>query len=199
VSTPSDHVVVVGAGASTLVATLIDAGYSRITAVDISQTALDRLATDLGPKAVMVRFQQADVCTLELSEPVDVWHDRATFHFLTEAVDQVAYAERAAATVRAGGHLVLATFAVGGPDQCSGLRTRQHSPESLAGVFRPAFEVVDAFVHHHETPSGADQPFQYAVLERTAGERTPPTGDSVEAQVTSSAAEHGTALRRPAG
>lgn len=166
VSTPSNRVVVVGAGNGALVAELVAAGYRRIDAVDISAAALSHLRDGLGERSGSVTFRQADVRDVTFDGPVDVWHDRATFHFLTSAVDQVAYARRAVDAVRPGGHLVIATFGPAGPQQCSGLPVARHDATSLAAVFGPAFEVVEALDETHRTPWGAGQQFLHALLRR---------------------------------
>ena len=103
----------VGCGSSTLIRELVDDGYSAIIAVDIAQTALDRLHASLGDRANCVTMVRADARTIRLPQTVMLWHDRATFHFLTDPAEQTAYATTAAGLVRPGGCLVLAEFASG--------------------------------------------------------------------------------------
>jgi SAM-dependent methyltransferase len=160
-------VVTVGSGNSLLVDDLLDHGYSDIVAVDISRYALDRLVERLGERAGAVTTVVADVRQLALPEPVDVWHDRAVFHFFTEPADRAAYVARAAAAVRPGGHLVLATFALDGPEHCTGLRVERYDAERLAAAIGTQFELIDALTDKHVTPWGAEQPFQHAVFVRT--------------------------------
>lgn len=168
VSAPSDRVAIIGAGASELVPSLIASGYTNLVAVDIAQPALDQLArrladTDAAPAVTMMC---ADVRHVAFAEPVDVWHDRATFHFLTDSADQSAYVDRAAAAVRPGGHVVLATFALDGPSQCSGLDVAHYDADQLADRFAGPFVGIDSMRHVHVTPWGAEQPFTYVVLRR---------------------------------
>jgi hypothetical protein len=99
---------------------------------------------------------------------VDVWHDRAVFHFLTEAADQDAYLEAVRAAVPVGGHAVMATFAPEGPERCSGLPVQRYDAELLARRFGPDFQLVRSLTRAHVTPSGGTQPFTYAVLRRLA-------------------------------
>jgi len=167
VSTPSDRVVLVGAGASELVADLMAHGYGCLEALDIAAGAIRRLRAQLGDAAGGVRLRQVDVRTARFDEPVDVWHDRATFHFLTDAGDRAAYVAGAARAVRHGGHVVVATFALDGPEQCSGLPVARYDASSLAAEFTPWFELVDSLEHEHRTPWGSRQPFVYAVLRRS--------------------------------
>jgi SAM-dependent methyltransferase len=166
VSTPSDPIAVVGAGHAALVVELVRAGYCDVHAVDVAPTALDGLRHLLGEGADSVTFHVDDVREVTFDEPVAVWHDRATLHFLTEAADRAAYARRAADAVRPGGHLVLATFGPDGPQQCSGLPVTRHDEGSLAALFTPAFELVESFEAFHRTPWGADQQFLHALLRR---------------------------------
>ena len=168
VSAPADRIVVIGAGASALILELVEHGYDSIDALDISVAALGQLRTLLGERAGAVRFVHSDVRTVEFDAPVDVWHDRATFHFLTDPADQMAYAARAAVAVRPGGHLVIAVFSLTGPEQCSGLRVVRYSADTLGAVFDADFTLVEASEYDHVTPWGDTQPFVQLVLQRRA-------------------------------
>ena len=167
VSSVDSRVAIVGVGVSLLVADLLTHGYRSIDAVDISGDALSRLRKQLGDRALAVRFIQADVRALELAQPVEVWHDRATFHFLTDPADRATYASRAAAAIVSGGHLIVATFALDGPAQCSDLPVQRHDAPSLAREFKEHFTLVDHAEHLHVTPWGSEQRFIYATLRRT--------------------------------
>ena len=79
----------VGSGASTLLGALIDAGYQNICAIDISSAALAVAQRQLDGRANQVEWVEADVTRLQLPpQSVDVWHDRAVFHFLTRTSDR---------------------------------------------------------------------------------------------------------------
>jgi threonine dehydrogenase-like Zn-dependent dehydrogenase len=164
VSVPGSTVAVIGAGASPLVGLLAAAGR-QVVAVDIADAALDVLRNSLEPTA-HVTFLAADVCELRIDAPIDAWHDRAVFHFLTTQDDQRAYVQSAAAAVRIGGHCVMASFAPDGPSMCSGLPTAQHDAESFRSLFEPEFELVESFTHDHMTPWDSVQRFTYALLRR---------------------------------
>jgi SAM-dependent methyltransferase len=166
VTAQSDVVAVVGAGASPLVAELV-ALDRNVIAVDVSAAAIDVLRGQLGDDP-RVRFSVADARSVVFDEPVAAWHDRAVFHFLTKPEDQAAYASAASNAVRPGGHLVIATFAPGGPTMCSGLPTVQHDAASLSAVFAPSFELVEATELDHLTPWSASQRFTHAVFRRCA-------------------------------
>jgi threonine dehydrogenase-like Zn-dependent dehydrogenase len=165
VSVPGSTVAVIGAGASPLVGVLAASGR-HVVAVDIADAALDVLRNLIDPSAPVI-FVAADVRELQLENPIDAWHDRAVFHFLTTPDDQRAYVQSAGAAVRVGGHCVIASFAPDGPNMCSGLPTAQHDAESFRNLFAPAFELVESFPHDHLTPWGSVQRFTYAVLRRT--------------------------------
>lgn len=166
VTVPSDPVAVVGCGSSRLISELVDGGYTAIIAIDIAQSALDQLRASLGDRAERVRSIRADARTVRLPRTVTLWHDRATFHFLTDEVDQTAYAVTAARSVSLGGYLVLAEFAADGPTSCSGLTVARHSVASLQSVFSDGFELIESFERDHITPSGAVQRFVHALMIR---------------------------------
>lgn len=155
----------VGAGASRLVDGLLERGYRHVTVLDISAAALEVSRARVGDAAKTVTWQDADVLAASLPESAqDVWHDRAVFHFLTDAADRAQYVEQVRKTVRSGGHVIVATFAADGPMRCSGLDTCRYSAEALAAEFGKAFELVDAHREEHTTPGGGVQAFTYIVM-----------------------------------
>lgn len=103
---------------------------------------------------------------MHLPGPVDVWHDRAVFHFLTEHPDQLAYLDSVRRSLRVGGHVVIATFALEGPQECSGLPVERYDGARLTDRFGPDFHLLRSFTREHVTPAGGTQPFTHAVLRR---------------------------------
>lgn len=83
-------IVDVGAGSSRLVDCLLEQGFRRITVLDLSETALAKARSRQSQDA-SVEWVVANVLRWQPSGRFDVWHDRAAFHFLTEASDQDAY------------------------------------------------------------------------------------------------------------
>lgn len=164
-----ETVVDVGAGASALADVLLDAGVRSVTLVDLSESALAACRERLGARAGSVTTVVADVLEWLPESTYDVWHDRAVFHFLTGAHDRATYRDRVRAALRPGGLLVVGTFAVDGPDQCSGLPTARYDVGALAAELGDGFEVVRTERTEHRTPWGAVQPFSWVVLRRTAG------------------------------
>ncbi len=121
---PAGRVIDVGGGTSLLAERLLGRGYS-VTVLDISQTAIDRARRCLGARASQIHWIVGDVTDHPDLGSFDVWHDRAVFHFLTAPADRAAYTALLARTVPAGGHALIATFALDGPEVCSGLEVRR--------------------------------------------------------------------------
>ena len=164
---PESAVLDVGGGDSTFVDALVERGFTDVTVLDLSATALARARARLGARAAGVRWIEADVTHADLpSAAYDFWHDRALFHFLTDADDRARYASTAADAVRPGGTLVIATFAADGPTRCSGLDVVRYDAAGLARQFADAFYLVRDLGDVHRTPSGAEQRFTYAMLRR---------------------------------
>lgn len=133
-----------------------------MTVLDVSALALHRARQRLGSASEHVRWIAADITDPELAlDAVDIWHDRAVFHFLTEAEDRRHYRAGLRSTLKPGGSLVLATFALGGPEKCSGLPVVRYSPVSLGQELGNEFRLVGSFVEEHVTPAGATQLFQW--------------------------------------
>jgi SAM-dependent methyltransferase len=162
---PSGRVIDVGGGTSLLAERLLDRGYA-VTVLDISEEAIDRARHRLGDRATQVRWMVADVTAGPDMGTFDVWHDRAVFHFLTTSDDRAAYGALLARTVPVGGHAVIATFALDGPEKCSGLEVRRYDGSALAVELRPRFRLLKSVPELHRTPWGLAQSFQYSVFER---------------------------------
>ena len=156
------QIIDIGGGASTLVDDLIVAGFQHISVLDVSGIALGLAQHRLGARAVEVNWIEADVTRVDLPpQAYDVWHDRAVFHFLTQAADRQRYVDTVRQAVRNGGHVIVATFAPDGPDHCSGLEVVRYSPESLHDQFGEGFEMVNSTPETHHTPFGKEQKFIY--------------------------------------
>ncbi len=158
----SAAIIDVGGGASTLVDDLLADGYTAISVLDLSAAALAAARQRLGARAQAVTWLEANL--LEAPLPVhtfDVWHDRAVFHFLTDADQRRAYVAAVQRAVKPGGHVIVATFAEDGPTQCSGLPVMRYSPSELHAQFGAAFSLLKQEREEHHTPSGAVQKFIY--------------------------------------
>jgi ubiquinone/menaquinone biosynthesis C-methylase UbiE len=157
----------VGGGASLLVDRLLDQGFTNLTVTDVSARALSLARERLGERSRSVRWIVADVRQAALApSSVDLWHDRAVFHFLTTPTDRRAYVEQMSRALRAGGHAVIATFALEGPAQCSGLAVSRYSAATLAYELGPGFELLDSTERTHVTPSNREQRFTYTLFRK---------------------------------
>jgi hypothetical protein len=99
-------------------------------------------------------------------ETLDVWHDRALFHFLTDRADRQRYAKLMRRTIPEGSHLIIASFADDGPRRCSSLDVCRYNAGSLAMELGTGFALVREARETHTTPWGATQAFFYGVFRR---------------------------------
>lgn len=156
----------VGGGTSHLVDELLSVGYFDLTVLDVSQAALDRSKARLGGAGKNVSWIAADITTWTPPRSWDVWHDRALFHFLTETKDQDAYISVLRIGTKHGSVAIIATFALDGPERCSGLPVQRYSSTTLAVRIGGEFELVADGLETHRTPWGSIQNFTYVVLKR---------------------------------
>ena len=163
---PDARIIDVGGGASRLVDALIEVGFTRVAVLDIAEAALAKTRNRLGERAARVQWLAADITRWTQPGQFDIWHDRAVFHFLTEPSDRAAYASVMAEAVATGGQAIIATFAVDGPEMCSGLPVRRYDADNLAAQFAPHFRMLDHETESHRTPSGKLQRFQFCRLAR---------------------------------
>jgi 2-polyprenyl-3-methyl-5-hydroxy-6-metoxy-1,4-benzoquinol methylase len=166
---PKDAAIIdIGGGASRLVDALLQEGYGAVTVLDLSEQALASAKARLGQSASPVQWIAADVTAWEPTTTFDVWHDRAAFHFLTKPKDKSAYIARLLKALRVHGHLIIATFALDGPERCSGLPVERYDAASLGRILgQQSFEPVEARQHEHLTPAGRVQRFQFSRFRRT--------------------------------
>ncbi len=156
------QIIDVGGGASTLVDDLLANEYENITVLDISAAALQVAQQRLGRLASRVTWLEANITQVKLPYNFyDVWHDRAVFHFLTLAEDRARYLKAVQHSVKTGGHVIVATFALDGPPRCSGLEVVRYCPDSLHEQFGDDFELVETTNELHQTPFGTEQKFIY--------------------------------------
>lgn len=152
----------IGAGVSTLVDDLILNGYSDLTVLDISVTALEIAKKRNGLNSDKVQWQETDVTKVKLSKhQFEVWHDRAVFHFLTKLDERKAYIRNMLYSVRPFGHIIIATFADDGPTECSNLPVMRYSANSLQAELGENFLLKLHFIENHRTPFGTTQKFAF--------------------------------------
>lgn len=141
-----------------------------VTVLDISDSAINRAKSRVGEVAGRMRWIVGDVTDVPVIGEFDLWHDRAVFHFLTEPEDRRRYVAMAERTIGPGGYLVIGTFGLRGPEQCSGLPVERYDQVKLAAAFGEGFSIVKAFDDTHITPWGRPQAFLFAVMLRTTAE-----------------------------
>jgi SAM-dependent methyltransferase len=159
-------VIDVGGGASVLAGRLVEAGYGPVAVLDIAESALARARERIGSLAENVRWIAGDVTEAGDLGAFDVWHDRAVFHFLTEAAERARYAEVLRRSLVPGGHAIIGCFAPDGPEKCSGLAVARADAAAIAAALGDGFVLVRSERRVHTTPWGKAQSFEWAVLRR---------------------------------
>ena len=151
----------IGGGDSRLVDFLLQVGFENITVLDISGKALEKAKTRLGDSAQKVNWIVSDITEFQPDTMYDLWHDRATFHFLTSEERIKKYVQVCGSHIAAGGYLVLATFSEQGPQKCSGLEIRQYSQTTMSSRFENMFERIKCLDENHITPAKPSQQFLF--------------------------------------
>lgn len=166
----TSRVIDIGAGAATLIDDLLARGVGNLIALDLCESALRIARERLGERARQVTWVVGDVTSIDLpSGSIDLWHDRAALHFLTDDRAVQAYVRAASGALAPGGHAVIACFAPDGPSRCSGLPVVRRDVTELAHLFIEHFDLVEGRRESHATPSGQRQSFAYALLRRRIG------------------------------
>ena len=163
-ATRESAIIDIGGGASRLVDNLVEQGFEDVTVLDLSAAALAAARNRLGAAAQRVRWIVADATSWEPARAYDIWHDRAAFHFLTDADDRDAYIARLGRGLRIGGHAIIATFALDGPEKCSGLPVARYDSAGLGRTLGAAFELIHTERHEHATPWDSRQNFQFSIF-----------------------------------
>jgi 2-polyprenyl-3-methyl-5-hydroxy-6-metoxy-1,4-benzoquinol methylase len=156
----------IGGGASSLAGDLLEAGYADVSVLDISAAALERAKAGLGKTGGKIKWIVADITQWQPPRRWTLWHDRAVFHFLTSAQDQDAYIRALDAGTASGSTVVISTFALDGPEKCSGLPVQRYSADTLAARLGSAFRLFKDEREDHVTPGGAVQKFSYALFRK---------------------------------
>ncbi len=165
----SAPIIDIGGGASTLVDDLLDAGHTRVTVLDLSAQALAAARARLGTGAERVTWLIGDVTEADLPHnEYAVWHDRAVFHFLTTEEQRQAYLERLHRALQPGGHLIIGTFSIEAPPQCSGLPVQRYTAQHLARTLGAAFTLQRHRKELHVTPGGVEQMYLYCLFTKVA-------------------------------
>ena len=161
------RIIEIGGGDSYLIDKLLELGYENLTLLDISENAIERIKKRLGENSEKVRFIVSDVLDFHPEEKFDVWHDRASFHFLTDSSEIKKYEETVASSLAKNGFLFIGTFSENGPLKCSGLEIKQYSEEKFEKIFSEDFAKLKCFNENHKTPFETIQNFIFCISEKS--------------------------------
>lgn len=156
----------VGGGDSFLAEFLVAQAYKDVTVVDISNNAIERAKERMCEKADEVSWIAADITEFTSERQYDLWHDRATFHFMTNEQQKERYLITLKQAVKPGGYVIMGTFSDQGPEKCSGLEITRYSIADLNKLFEKDFNVISGKNLDHETPSGGKQNFTYCCFQK---------------------------------
>jgi len=157
-------VIDIGGGDSLLVDFLLQDGYNNISVLDISEKALEKAKKRLGKNADKVKWIVSDITEFQPKDKYDIWHDRATFHFLTTPEQITKYVDIAKTSV--SGYMSIGTFSTNGPTKCSGLEIKQYDEASLSHQLETGFSKLKCITENHETPFGTIQNFIFCSFRR---------------------------------
>ena len=162
--TKTAKIIDIGGGDSKLVDYLLDEGFENITVLDISAKALDKAKQRLGAKAQKINWVVSDITEFKSDTTFDIWHDRATFHFLTTSEQVEKYMDTARNYV--SGFLTIGTFSDNGPTKCSGLDIKQYAEETLTKELQNGFDKLRCVTEDHTTPFDTTQNFLFCSFKR---------------------------------
>jgi len=154
----------IGGGESKLVDYLLNEGFENISVLDISSKSLEKTKNRLGEKAKKVNWIVSDILEFKPNTTYDVWHDRATFHFLTKPDQIKKYIKIAKISVN--GFITIGTFSKNGPKKCSGLDIKQYNENELTLEFKDGFKKIECLTEDHLTPFKTLQNFIFCSFKR---------------------------------
>lgn len=154
----------IGGGESKLVDYLLNDGFENISVLDISSKSLEKTKNRLGEKAKKVNWIVSDILEFKPNTTYDVWHDRATFHFLTKPDQIKKYIKIAKISVK--GFITIGTFSKNGPKKCSGLDIKQYNENELTLEFKDGFKKIECLTEDHLTPFKTLQNFIFCSFKR---------------------------------
>ena len=164
---PKDAKIIdIGGGDSYLIDNLLELGYGNLFLLDISENAIERIKNRLGTNSEKVTFIVSDILDFQPEITFDVWHDRASFHFLTNENEISNYKSLVSNSIAKDGYLFLGTFSEKGPLKCSGLEITQYSESKFEAIFGSNFEKIKCFEENHQTPFDTIQNFIFCSFKK---------------------------------
>lgn len=166
-SVPADAAIIdVGGGDSYFVDYLLQLGYTNITVLDISATAIEKAKQRLGTAAQKIKWVVSDINQFTSGEKFTFWHDRAAFHFLTTEEEVQNYLQIANNHIAENGRMLIGTFSTEGPEKCSGLPVKQYNESSLTSLLTKWFEKIKCITTDHITPFNTIQQFLFCSFQK---------------------------------
>lgn len=156
------NIIDIGGGDSKLVDFLLAEGYTNIHVLDISENAIIKAKNRLGDNAEKVTWVVSNILDFKPNIKFDLWHDRATFHFLTKEKQVAIYLNLVDASIISKGYFIIATFSEDGPDKCSGIEIKKYSELQITKIFSKNFKKEYCFKKDHITPLANKQNFVFA-------------------------------------
>jgi len=159
----------VGAGATTLIDSLVEGGFTNLIVNDISSCALNKIKNRIGEKQEAVAWIVDDLVNptaLENMPKVDLWNDRAVLHFFTKEKDQEAYFNVLNTKVKKNGFVILSVFNLEGATSCSGLEVKRYNAAMLQEKLGKNYQLLEKFNHIYTMPNGEDRPYVYTLFRR---------------------------------
>lgn len=154
----------IGGGDSFLVDQLINLGFTNISVLDISENAINKAKKRLGENSKLVQWLITDIKDFQPNTTFDLWHDRATFHFLKSKEDIETYYQIANQSINKDGHLILSSFSDNGPNSCSELEVTRYNKTKLTSIFESGFNRIKSIIEDHITPSNSIQNFIFCLF-----------------------------------
>lgn len=165
----NDAIIDIGGGDSRFVDSLLGLGFKDISVLDISENALNKTAARLVSDRMFITLIHSDVTQFNPAKKYKLWHDRATFHFLTKKEDIESYIRIAHGALDENGYLIVSTFSKTGPEKCSGLEITRYSDIDLKSLFQKFFQNVKCVEDTHQTPWGTKQDFVFCSFKKKKG------------------------------
>lgn len=160
----------VGAGTTTLIDALLNAGYTNIIANDLSDLALKKLQERIKNSHDYDLNCLVDDLTnpkeLNQLKAVDLWIDRAVLHFFLKENEQQAYFNLIQKIVAKNGFVLMAVFATDGAEKCCGLDLKRYNEDMLQAQLGSEFELITSFNHTFLNPFGGERPYIYTLFKR---------------------------------
>ncbi len=162
----NDTIIDVGAGVSILADNLLDEGYTDLSLLELSPTAIKATQERLKTHTNEVSFYNENILNFQSDTQFDLWHDRAVFHFLTNKKDQKTYISKLNQYLKPQGYFLLATFAPTGPKQCSELDIVQYDKDKITQLLGKGFRLIKTTSETHPHPNGSTQDFNYFLFQK---------------------------------